>query len=69
MADLNKLSVPLGRPDQEGREFLALVQAGCPRGPKGESVNVNTAAGGRAHGKRFQRMDRETKGARGVTKA
>lgn len=53
-APLRKLSVPLGRPDQEGRECLALAQADCPRRPKGELVNANTAARGRGLCKRFQ---------------
>lgn len=54
VAPLRKLSVPLGRPDQEGQEYPAVIRADCPQRPKGELANANTAARGRGHCKRFQ---------------
>lgn len=65
MAAFNKLSVPLGRPKQEGQECSALIQADCPRRPKGELVNTNTAAGGRAP---LQEVPEGRTGAQSVNK-
>lgn len=67
VANLSKLSVPPGTPDQEGHECAALTQADCPQRPKGESMNECKHCSPReTHCERFLRgVQKRLEGAKG----